>query len=63
MRPIRGIASALGLILLLGACTGAPSGSGGTGGVLERLGSVETLREAFNRDAGAVRLVLLLDPG
>ena len=63
MRDIRGIASALGVILLLGGCAGTPFASGGTGGLLERLGSVETLRDAFNRDAGAVRLVLLLDPG
>ena len=57
----------IGIALLVTACTGtgAVSGSGATQaapGRVRELASIGTLREAFNADAGAPRLVLLVSP-
>jgi len=56
----------IGLALLVTACTGseAVSGSGATQAFarVQELASIGTLREAFNADAGATRLILLVSP-
>ena len=61
------VATLLGLALLLSACTGtgAVHGGGatqGASGQVHRLASIETLKDAFNADKGATRLVLLISP-
>jgi hypothetical protein len=50
--------------LLLAGCGGSAGGEGTTSGAAEvaELGSLETLREAFNDGEGSARLVLLLSP-
>jgi hypothetical protein len=61
----------IGLWLLSSACTGDGSGSGprssGTGGLgapaqVRELTSIDMLRNAFNDDAGSIRLILLISP-
>jgi hypothetical protein len=56
------------LSILVGSCTGGGQGSGGgpgarsTSAAVQELGSIATLHDAFNKDAGKVRLVLLISP-
>jgi hypothetical protein len=61
----------IGLALVLSACTGSGAVSGavsGTGGTptaptqIRQVASIATLRDAFNADAGATRLILLVSP-
>ena len=57
----------MGLALLVSACTGsrAVSGVGATRtspAPIHQVTSIATLRDAFNADAGATRLVLLVSP-
>jgi hypothetical protein len=56
-----------GLALVASACTGASSGPGSgasqaASAQVRQLTSIATLREAFNADAGATRLILLVSP-
>lgn len=55
------------LALVSNACAGAGTGPAGAGGRSEPapvldLASIETLRGAFNDDAGSTRLILLVSP-
>jgi hypothetical protein len=57
----------IGLALLVSACTGtgAISGIGETQTAvapIHQVASIATLRDAFNADAGATRLILLVSP-
>jgi hypothetical protein len=68
-RGFRGpvLAAVIGVALLVSACTGpgAARGGGESAGAtarIHRLASIGTLREAFNADKGATRLVLLISP-
>lgn len=63
--------TALGLLvlsILAGACTAEGQASGGganatsSSSAVHELGSIATFREAFNNDAGKVRLILLISP-
>ena len=57
-----------GLALVLSACTasGTVSGPGATPTAastqIHQVGSIATLQDAFNADAGATRLILLVSP-
>jgi hypothetical protein len=72
MRPVSRTPSRsalLGLLLLMAAaCTGngtvtaTPSGASGATGRVLQLRTISELREQFNRDAGDVRLILLVSP-
>lgn len=58
--------SLIGLALVATACTEG-AGSAGAGGQstsapVRELTSITTLRDAFNDDAGATRLILLVSP-
>jgi hypothetical protein len=64
-------ASGLALALVSSACTGmgtesdpraSSPGQERTSGPVRELQSIETLRDAFNDDAGSTRLILLLSP-
>jgi hypothetical protein len=64
-------ASLIVLAVVTGACTGSGAGSGprsGTTrdqaapGLVRALASIDTLRDAFDRDAGSTRLILLISP-
>ncbi len=53
------------LALVSSACTSSRSSAAGTTATspnVTELGSVSDLQERFNRDAGKVRLILLLSP-
>jgi hypothetical protein len=57
----------IGLLLLSSACTGSgpAPGAGGTGAApapIHQVASIATLRDAFNANAGATRLILLVSP-
>jgi hypothetical protein len=57
----------IGLGLLSSACTGSGAASGGGAARtvparVHQVASIATLRDAFNADAGATRLVLLVSP-
>ena len=61
------VPSLMGLALLATACTrsGAVSGGGATqapAARVQELASIGTLRQAFNADSGATRLILLISP-
>jgi len=51
--------------VLSSACTGSGAARGGTastGSSVRQVASISTLRDAFNADAGATRLILLVSP-
>jgi hypothetical protein len=57
----------VGFALLSSACTGRgarPGGSATRAGLaqIHRVASIATLRDAFNAEAGATRLILLVSP-
>jgi hypothetical protein len=64
------VAGLIALALITGACTrstglGSPSSPAGDQGApapVRELASIDTLREAFNDDAGSTRLILLISP-
>ena len=65
------IPSLVGLALISSACTGrgtssppraSPSGSQAIPRPVLELTSIDTLRDAFNDDAGSTRLILLISP-
>jgi hypothetical protein len=74
--PLRRLRRSLGASLIVlavvtGACTGIGAGSGpGSGsardraapGLVRGLTSIDTLRDAFDRNAGSTRLILLISP-
>jgi len=73
LRSLRGllVPGLVSLALVASACTGSrtgplpPSGATGEEGTpspVRKLTSIETLRDAFNQDAGSTRLILLISP-
>jgi hypothetical protein len=56
----------IGLALVAGACGdgagSAGAGDQGTSAPVRELTSIATLQDAFNEDAGATRLILLVSP-
>lgn len=73
LRPVRVLLAALAVLVVMTACTssggGTPGGdpSGGEAdrgepGAVHDLASIATLQDQFNRDAGTVRLILLISP-
>jgi hypothetical protein len=61
----------IALALIASACTRSGTGSGspsspardqGAPAPVRELASIDTLREAFNDDAGSTRLILLISP-
>jgi hypothetical protein len=51
----------IGLALLVGACTSSGAGTSQAPPV-RQMASIATLRDAFNADPGATRLILLVSP-
>jgi hypothetical protein len=65
------VPSLIALALIVSACTGSDTGSSprsrptgdlGTPATVRELTSIDTLRGAFNDDAGSTRLMLIISP-
>lgn len=57
-----GLVVLLALALAVGACARASGGGEAPSAPVRQLASIGALQEAFNADAGATRLVLLISP-